>query len=147
MEFVQQIKSVFFHLKLLLSLVFFLIELTIRGSIVALRQRRSLLVSTTFLLLAGLILLVKIYNFQVGTAVVSNSPGIENIQLLQEKFLTRSEIQNELEAQLEVLEQQPTHFETLLNVSFLYESLGNEELANQYLLKAREINPNSPLLF
>lgn len=49
-------------------------------------------------------------------------------------------------AQIELLlEQQPSHFDLLINAALLYRADGHEEKANQYWENARRINPNDQI--
>lgn len=55
----------------------------------------------------------------------------------------------ELQEQIEYWERlrslQPTHRDILLNLSLLYQAKGDQAKANEYLLQAKELDPNNPV--
>jgi len=54
-------------------------------------------------------------------------------------------LKEELDKQLEVLENQPTHRDVLYNLSVIYEKIGNQEKSDEYLEKAKYQDPNHPV--
>lgn len=51
----------------------------------------------------------------------------------------------ELNKWLQVLEEQPSHRDVLINISQLYKALGEENKAIYYWEQARKTDPNNPL--
>jgi tetratricopeptide (TPR) repeat protein len=72
------------------------------------------------------------------------SPGISPLQsnLYQSKELTIQEMDEELRYWLALSELQPTHRDILINISLLYQALGNQVAADEYWQRAHELDPN-----
>lgn len=88
-------------------------------------------------------------SFIIPTLNPAPPPSSFEIQLSSTAQLEKLElkpevIQSERQHQLQKLEMQPTHRDTLLNLYLLESAAGNQDVAEYYLEKAVEVDPNHP---
>lgn len=68
----------------------------------------------------------------------------KKINDLQVESLTDQEIQQRIVFFETILEKQPTHFDSLISLSFLYGAINNREKSQEMWGRAEQLNPNSP---
>lgn len=54
-------------------------------------------------------------------------------------------LQQQIDTWQHVLEKQPTDRDVLWNLSLLYKAKGNDKMAQLYLQKAKQVDPNNPV--
>ncbi|GEM_PF-6155938 len=130
-----------FQLRLSFSLVLMILE---NQLVVAKRRAAFISIALLFAMTMGL-LLSQITSpgaavIQVEETIAAPRPafGAE----LQEEKLSLEEIEARLEKVEELLGQQPTHFDLLINAALLHQALDHQEVADEYFAQARAVNPN-----
>lgn len=129
-----------------ISLVYSMAVFLLRIALAELVERKLAVAST-----AAVLLLAAITVLQVVKAVehTLTPPAPLSIALTTTPDsttyrLTPEQINVQLIYFLEILKQQPTHYQALLNAGMLHEALGNTEKSAEYFARAAQNNQTSP---
>ncbi len=73
------------------------------------------------------------------------APPPPYIDMVEKEVVSVRDVKERITRLESVLQKQPTHFDLLINLSFLYQSINDDEKAAAYWLRAEELYPNHPL--
>ncbi len=130
-----------FQLRLSFSLVLMILE---NQLVMAKRRAAFISIALLFAMTMGLLLskitAPEMTVIQVEETIAAPRPafGAE----LQEEKLSVEVVEARLAKVENLLNQQPTHFDLLINAALLHQALDHHEIADQYFAKARAVNPN-----
>lgn len=142
------------HVMNTVSLLFFELQLLAHIAAFSWQVAKIKLGKLRFLLLVPL--LVAVIGAYGATGIVFSTLQEEPVPVLLEfvpaqphlftkEYLTQEEIHFQLQYLQELLVQQPSHRDILINVSHLYAALGDEKNAIYYWEQARKTDPNNAI--
>ncbi len=128
-------------------LLFYLAIFISRLGLEKIKKARGLFLSIFFLfalISLALFFLIKsrLLNQEVKN-IVSFKP--ENQDYYTQKIMTENEIKNEIIFWEAVIQKQPNSIDALLNLHSLNKSLGDNEIAQEFWQKAKDLDPNNKL--
>ncbi|MBP7700899.1 hypothetical protein KA111_02435 [Candidatus Woesebacteria bacterium] len=128
-------------------LLFYLAIFISRLGLEKIKKARGLFLSIFFLfalISLALFFLIKsrLLNQEIKN-IVSFKP--ENQDYYTQKIMTENEIKNEIIFWEAVIQKQPNSIDALLNLHSLNKSLGDNEIAQEFWQKAKDLDPNNKL--